>query len=192
MNDNIYKGYSKGFFRKVVTTRQDGILNVSGKDYYKEFGISKNASGSEIKRIYYSDLSQKFHVDKIRQKFNREPTEQEKEKWEKISEAYLVLSYSESRKEYDGYYEDIENDELTDNFRSKIKSKLMELSKKTDPSLGVSEGSLGEEGGVSSDISKWSYLFPSETGLESKLKKLQSKKEACAWACRIVHIYNNL
>mmetsp|Transcript_21692 Transcript_21692/g.53103 ORF Transcript_21692/g.53103 Transcript_21692/m.53103 type:complete len:276 (+) Transcript_21692:119-946(+) len=63
-------------------------------DYYKELGISKNASTQEIKKAYRK-LALKWHPDKNP---NNKAAE---EKFKRISEAYDVLSDPSKRRSYD-------------------------------------------------------------------------------------------
>ncbi|MFH1846948.1 MAG: molecular chaperone DnaJ [Candidatus Omnitrophota bacterium] len=69
-----------------------------GKDYYELLGISKDASGNEIKKAYRK-LAVKYHPDK-----NPDDKEAE-EKFKKISHAYEVLSDSNKRAQYDRFGE---------------------------------------------------------------------------------------
>lgn len=65
-------------------------------DYYKELGVSKNASQADIKKAYRK-LAMKYHPDHAKDDKNAE------EKFKKISEAYAVLSDPEKRKQYDTF-----------------------------------------------------------------------------------------
>lgn len=55
-----------------------------GKDFYKELGLTKNATLDEIKKAY-KKLALKYHPDK-----NKDPGAEEK--FKTVSEAYEVLS----------------------------------------------------------------------------------------------------
>ena len=55
-----------------------------GKDYYKILGISRSASGYEIKKAYHK-MALKWHPDK-----NSDPGAENK--FKEIAEAYDVLS----------------------------------------------------------------------------------------------------
>jgi len=61
--------------------------------YYDILGVSKDANDSEIKKAFRA-LSLKYHPD-------RNPTEDTTEKFQKIGEAYEVLSDAEKRNQYD-------------------------------------------------------------------------------------------
>lgn len=65
-------------------------------DYYKILGVSKNISEDDLKKAYRK-LALQYHPDK-----NPDNKEAE-EKFKSISEAYHVLSDSESRAKYDTY-----------------------------------------------------------------------------------------
>jgi len=65
------------------------------RDYYEVLGVSKTASGDEIKS-QYRKLALKFHPD-------RNKSEEAAEHFKEISEAYAVLSDGEKRKTYDQY-----------------------------------------------------------------------------------------
>lgn len=66
------------------------------KDYYDLLGVSKKASGEEIKRAYRK-LAMKYHPD-------RNPNKKEaEERFKEINEAYAVLSDKEKRKQYDTF-----------------------------------------------------------------------------------------
>jgi DnaJ family protein B protein 4 len=61
--------------------------------YYDILGVSKDANDNEIKKAFRA-LSLKYHPD-------RNPTEDTTEKFQKIGEAYEVLSDPEKRNQYD-------------------------------------------------------------------------------------------
>lgn len=69
---------------------------MSGTDYYKELGVSKNASDDEIKKAYRK-LAMKYHPDK------NKGDKKAEDRFKKISEAYAVLSDKEKRKQYDTF-----------------------------------------------------------------------------------------
>jgi curved DNA-binding protein len=66
------------------------------RDYYDILGVSKNASGEELKRAYRK-LAMKYHPDKNPNKKEAE------ERFKEINEAYAVLSDKEKRKQYDAF-----------------------------------------------------------------------------------------
>lgn len=65
------------------------------EDYYKLLGLSKDASEKEIKKAFRK-LAIKYHPDK-----NNDPDA--REKFEKIANAYDVLSDPEKRRQYDQF-----------------------------------------------------------------------------------------
>ncbi|MBI2031494.1 MAG: J domain-containing protein [Candidatus Levybacteria bacterium] len=67
----------------------------SEKDYYKILGISKNATGDEIKKAYRK-LALAYHPD-------RNKSKEAHEKFKEITQAYEVLSDSNKRQTYDQY-----------------------------------------------------------------------------------------
>ncbi|MDQ6912343.1 MAG: J domain-containing protein [Verrucomicrobiota bacterium] len=67
---------------------------VQFRDYYETLGVSKTASGDEIKSAFRK-LARKYHPDVAKDKKSAE------EKFKQINEAYEVLSDPEKRKKYD-------------------------------------------------------------------------------------------
>ncbi len=72
-------------------------MNMNGEDYYDILGVDRDASKDEIKKAYRKK-AKKYHPDK-----NPDNTEEAREKFRKISEAYEVLADDEKRKRYDQY-----------------------------------------------------------------------------------------
>ncbi|MBW1712775.1 MAG: J domain-containing protein [Deltaproteobacteria bacterium] len=68
----------------------------NAKDYYKVLGVSRDASGEEIKKAYRR-LAIKYHPDKTKGDKAAE------DRFKQISEAYAVLSNPDKRKEYDTF-----------------------------------------------------------------------------------------
>lgn len=64
------------------------IFSVAAQDYYRDLGISKNASDKDIKKAYRK-LAIKFHPDKVPE----DQKEKAEQKFIKVSEAYAVLRY---------------------------------------------------------------------------------------------------
>ena len=73
---------------------------LSGEDYYKLLGVSRNASKGEIKRAF-KKLSLKYHPDK-----NKNNPEAAKAKFIKIANAYEVLTDDKKRDIYNKYGEE--------------------------------------------------------------------------------------
>ncbi len=67
------------------------------EDYYDILGVDKDASKQEIKKAYRKK-AKKYHPDK-----NPDNTEEAREKFKKISEAYEVLADDEKKRRYDKY-----------------------------------------------------------------------------------------
>jgi len=66
------------------------------RDYYEILGVSRNASGDEIKKAYRK-LALKYHPD-------RNPNNREAEdKFKEAAEAYEILSDADKRQKYDRY-----------------------------------------------------------------------------------------
>ncbi|TES91227.1 MAG: molecular chaperone DnaJ [Candidatus Cloacimonadota bacterium] len=67
------------------------------RDYYEILGVSKKASGDEVKKAYRR-LAKKFHPDA-----NLDNKEEAAEKFKEISEAYEVLMDKDKRARYDRF-----------------------------------------------------------------------------------------
>src|SRR3989304_8608336 len=68
---------------------------VTKRDFYEVWGVSKSASAAEIKKAY-RQLALKFHPDR-----NKEAGAAEK--FKEISEAYEILSNSQTKQSYDQF-----------------------------------------------------------------------------------------
>ncbi|XP_027126346.1 uncharacterized protein [Coffea arabica] len=88
---------SSSQFSKKISARRFGRLVVAAADYYSTLGVSKSASGKEIKAAYRR-LARQYHPD-----VNKEPGATEK--FKEISAAYEVLSDDKKRALYDQYGE---------------------------------------------------------------------------------------
>ena len=66
------------------------------KDYYKTLGVTKNASGEEIKKAYRT-LVKKYHPDKT------QGDKKAEDKFKEVTEAYEVLGDAQKRKKYDEF-----------------------------------------------------------------------------------------
>jgi molecular chaperone DnaJ len=66
------------------------------RDYYEVLGVTRGATGSEIKRAFRS-LARKHHPDK-----NPDDPESEK-RFKEVQEAYAVLTNPEERRKYDTF-----------------------------------------------------------------------------------------
>lgn len=73
--------------------RSSSTLNAPKKDFYEELGLNRGASQSDIKKAYFQ-LAKKYHPD-----VNK--TEQAKEKFASINNAYETLSDESKRRVYD-------------------------------------------------------------------------------------------
>ncbi|MCJ7636528.1 MAG: DnaJ domain-containing protein [Nitrososphaeraceae archaeon] len=71
------------------------------EDYYDILGVKKDATENEIKKSYYK-LAREFHPDKAPEDKKEEYTQ----KFQKIGEAYEVLSDKEKRQTYDAVGKD--------------------------------------------------------------------------------------
>merc|ERR1712060_474687 len=67
---------------------------MSKVDYYKVLGVSRSASGREIKKAYHA-LARKWHPDK------NEDKERAAEMFKKIARAHEVLGDEDTRRRYD-------------------------------------------------------------------------------------------
>ena len=83
------------------------------KNHHSILGISKNAPKSEIAKKY-RELAPKYHPDK---NVNSKDYEKKKELFNKISEAYEVLSNDNKRKINDCKYNYFNNDNTNDIFK---------------------------------------------------------------------------
>ena len=84
-----------------------GLVGLQGcaaqlRAYYRELGVKKGASQSEIKRAYH-EQAKKYHPDK------NEKEESAGRKFQRVAEAYETLSDPEKRRLYDAYGEDYKN-----------------------------------------------------------------------------------
>ena len=68
-------------------------------DYYKVLGVSKNASESEIQKSYRK-LARKYHPD-LHAEADEKEKERAKQQFQKVQQAYDVLSDPEKRGKYD-------------------------------------------------------------------------------------------
>merc|ERR1711991_49613 len=85
--------------REEIHKAEVAIKRSKQKDHYKTLGVSRKAKQREIKKAY-RDLALRWHPDK-----HADDSEQEKERatieFQKIAEAYEVLSDEERRSKYD-------------------------------------------------------------------------------------------
>ncbi|XP_051114311.1 uncharacterized protein LOC127239955 [Andrographis paniculata] len=84
--------------KKMSARRFSRVVVVAAADYYSTLGVTKSASGKEIKAAYRK-LARQYHPD-----VNKEPGATEK--FKEISAAYEVLSDDKKRAMYDRYGED--------------------------------------------------------------------------------------
>ena len=71
------------------------------EDYYKVLGVAKSASTSEIQKAYRK-LARKYHPDLFADKEDKE-REHAKQQFQKVQQAYDVLSDEKKRQMYDQY-----------------------------------------------------------------------------------------
>jgi curved DNA-binding protein len=71
------------------------------EDYYKDLGVSKTANADEIQKAYRK-LARKYHPDLHADKDEKEK-EKAKQQFQKVQQAYDVLSDPEKRKMYDQF-----------------------------------------------------------------------------------------
>lgn len=69
---------------------------MTSKDYYTILGVSRDASGAEIKKAY-KKLALKYHPDR-----NKDDPSAEA-KFKEINEAYQVLGDTQKRSQYDQF-----------------------------------------------------------------------------------------
>ena len=75
-------------------------FTLANEDYYKVLGVSKSATDEQIKKAF-KKLAIKFHPDK-----NKNDPEGAKAKFQKIANAYEVLSDEDKRRVYDQHGEE--------------------------------------------------------------------------------------
>jgi len=78
-------------------------LNQCGEDFYQILGVPRDASVGQIKRAY-RQLAMKYHPDKMSQ--NDPKYKETMDKFQKITNAYEVLSDEDKRRKYDQYGEE--------------------------------------------------------------------------------------
>ena len=79
---------------------------MADEDYYKTLGVSRNASDSELQKAYRK-LAAKFHPDRHADKDEKQ-RDRAKQKFQKIQQAYDVLSDGEKRRMYNQLGPDFE------------------------------------------------------------------------------------
>ena len=67
---------------------------MSLKDYYRIFGVNKDASAQDIKKAF-RQLALRYHPDR-----NPDDVKEAEEKFKEINEAYEVLSDEQKRRQY--------------------------------------------------------------------------------------------
>ena len=72
---------------------------MADEDYYKILGVSKDASADEIQKAYRK-LARKFHPDLHADKEEKD-REKAKQQFQKVQQAYDVLSDEKKRQMYD-------------------------------------------------------------------------------------------
>ena len=88
-----FQGYPQ-ILTKMYTTH----MNFDGENFYSLFGISKDASGNEIRKAYLN-LIRKIHPDKQ----NGSNQEEAHEKAAQLNNAYEILKDAKKRAAYDAY-----------------------------------------------------------------------------------------
>jgi molecular chaperone DnaJ len=76
------------------------ISMVLGEDYYQAMGLKRGATDEQIKK-QFKKLAIKYHPDK-----NKDDPDRAKQQFQKIANAYEVLSDPEKRKVYDQHGEE--------------------------------------------------------------------------------------
>jgi DnaJ-class molecular chaperone len=71
-----------------------------GKGFYKVLGVEREANEKKLKKAYRK-FTMKYYSDK-----NQNNVEEAQAKFQEVSEAYDILSYSKKRKIYDQFGEE--------------------------------------------------------------------------------------